>query len=264
MRRYINKKNVQKQNYYKDRFYHAPLTPRLSMDESRFKDDYEALLACSIAPSAVWEELGHFKVEVASIDVVKVAAALKALGYNTWIELACCDYLEHKNGFEINYLLLDVSRARRVMLKTFIEKGQRIDSLCSVFKAANWSEREAYDMFGIIFDNHPSLRRLLMPDDWYGFPLLKSYPLEGDEFAKWYEIDRIFGKEYREVVGPENRDPGFIKFDDTNNFAQIYHEVPRGAPLRKDAYLQEYQEEGGAKFLKHPKRADKKILEERP
>lgn len=65
-------------------------------------------------------------------------------------------------------------------------------------------------MFGIIFEGHPCLQRLLMPHDWVGHPLLKSYPLQGDEYAQWYEIDRIFGKEYREIIGAEQRDSARI------------------------------------------------------
>lgn len=84
--------------------------------------------------------------------------------------------------------------------------------------------------------NHPNLKRILMPDDWYGHPLLKTYPLQGDEFAQWYEIDKIFGKEYREVVGVEQRDPGFADDKDTLNFARLYHEVPKGGS-RKEVSL---------------------------
>ncbi len=59
----------------------------------------------------------------------------------------------------------------------------------------------------LCFDkNTPIWKRLIMPHDWVGHPLLRSYPLKGDEFAQWYEVDKIFGKEYREVVGKEQRD----------------------------------------------------------
>jgi NADH-quinone oxidoreductase subunit C len=70
-----------------------------------------------------------------------------------------------------------------------------------------------------------------MPDDWEGHPLLKTYPLQGDEFASWYEVDKIFGKEYRDVIGPENRDPARIDRYDTKRFSRVGYEVPFGADI---------------------------------
>lgn len=102
-----------------------------------------------------------------------------------------------------------------------------------------------------------------MPDDWYGHPLLKTYPLQGDEFAQWYEIDKIFGKEYREVVGVEQRDPGFADDKDTLNFARLYHEVPKGGSRKEVSFKQEYQEDGGVAFVKKSNATKQKILEKR-
>ena len=60
-----------------------------------------------------------------------------------------------------------------------------------------------------------------MPKDWVGHPLLKSYPLQGDEYAAWYEVDKIFGKEYRQIIGPEQRDSARIDRNDDKNFSAI-------------------------------------------
>jgi NADH-quinone oxidoreductase subunit C len=86
-------------------------------------------------------------------------------------------------------------------------------------------------MFGIKVNNHPFLKRILMPDDWEGHPLLKTYPMIGDEFASWYEVDKIFGKEYRDVIGPENRDPARIDRYDTKRFSRVGYEVPFAADI---------------------------------
>jgi NADH-quinone oxidoreductase subunit C len=83
-----------------------------------------------------------------------------------------------------------------------------------------------YDMFGIKIINHPNLKRLIMPDDWYDHPLKKTYPLQGDEAASWYEVDKIFGKEARDIIGPEQRDSAAIDRYDTTRFARLGHEVP--------------------------------------
>jgi NADH-quinone oxidoreductase subunit C len=70
-----------------------------------------------------------------------------------------------------------------------------------------------------------------MPDDWSGHPLLKTYPLQGDETASWYEVDKIFGKEYRDVIGPENRDPAKIDRYDTKRFSRVGYEVGFGTDI---------------------------------
>jgi NADH-quinone oxidoreductase subunit C len=80
------------------------------------------------------------------------------------------------------YSLLSITRNQRIRLEVCVsEKDPHIPSVVGVWAGANWHERETYDMFGIIFDNHPGLTRILMPDDWSGFPQRKDYPLGGIE-----------------------------------------------------------------------------------
>jgi len=78
------------------------------------------------------------------------------------------------------YSLLSITRNQRIRLEVSVsEKDPHIPSLVEIWAGTNWHERETYDMFGIIFDNHPGLTRILMPDDWSGFPQRKDYPLGG-------------------------------------------------------------------------------------
>ena len=78
------------------------------------------------------------------------------------------------------YSLLSITRNQRIRLEVCVsEKDPHLPSLVEVWAGTNWHERETYDMFGIIFDNHPGLTRILMPDDWSGFPQRKDYPLGG-------------------------------------------------------------------------------------
>jgi NADH-quinone oxidoreductase subunit C len=80
------------------------------------------------------------------------------------------------------YSLLSITRNQRIRLEVCVSiKDPHIPSVVDVWAGANWHERETYDMFGIIFDNHPGLTRILMPDDWVGFPQRKDYPLGGIE-----------------------------------------------------------------------------------
>ena len=80
------------------------------------------------------------------------------------------------------YSLLSITRNQRIRLEVCVSvKDPHIPSVVDVWAGTNWHERETYDMFGIIFDNHPGLTRILMPDDWAGFPQRKDYPLGGIE-----------------------------------------------------------------------------------
>ena len=77
------------------------------------------------------------------------------------------------------YHLLSLSKKERIRLKVRLDDSSEIDSVTSVWPAANYFEREVYDLFGVRFNGHPYLRRLLMPEDWEGYPLRKDYPVEG-------------------------------------------------------------------------------------
>lgn len=97
-------------------------------------------------------------------------------------DLCGVDYPERKPRFEIVYNLCSLKHGHRIRIKALIpEDNPSIDSVVSIWSGANWHEREACDMFGIVFNGHPDLRRILMPEEWNGFPLRKNYPLQGIE-----------------------------------------------------------------------------------
>ena len=82
--------------------------------------------------------------------------------------------------FEVNYHLVSLHRRERVRLKVRVSTADPVvESVTSVWPTANWHEREIYDLFGVRFEGHPNLRRILMPDDWEGHPLRRDYPTEG-------------------------------------------------------------------------------------
>ncbi|MEO8099995.1 MAG: NADH-quinone oxidoreductase subunit C [Acidobacteriota bacterium] len=87
--------------------------------------------------------------------------------------------------FEVVYHLHSLEPFRRLRVKCRIEGGEKpeMESICSVWRAANWYEREVWDMFGIHFNNHPDLQRILMPTDWEGHPLRKDYPVHGYKYS---------------------------------------------------------------------------------
>ena len=100
------------------------------------------------------------------------------------------DFPEREKRFEVVYNLYSIPNRWRVRLKVNLAEDESVDSLTSLWDAANWLEREAYDMFGIKFDNHPDLKRILMPDDWIGHPLRKDFPLTKEEITFSHNKDK--------------------------------------------------------------------------
>jgi NADH-quinone oxidoreductase subunit C len=89
---------------------------------------------------------------------------------------------EEEPRFEVNYHLFSTARFHRLRLKVLLnEDDPRVPTVTSVWRTANWHERETYDLFGVIFDGHPDLRRILLPEDWQGHALRKDFPLRGYE-----------------------------------------------------------------------------------
>lgn len=89
---------------------------------------------------------------------------------------------EEDPRFEVNYHLFSTTKYHRIRLKVLLSEGDvHVPTVTSVWKTANWHERETFDLFGVIFDGHPDLRRILLPDDWQGHALRKDFPLRGYE-----------------------------------------------------------------------------------
>ncbi len=96
------------------------------------------------------------------------------------VDVCGVDYPDREERFEVVYNLYSIKYGHRIILKALVPgDAPAIDSVVSIWKGADWHEREACDMFGIVFNGHPDLRRILMPEDWDGYPLRKDYPLKG-------------------------------------------------------------------------------------
>jgi NADH-quinone oxidoreductase subunit C len=135
------------------------------------------------------EFLGQLSIRIQPARIVEVCDLLKSdpeTNFDYLSDLTCVHYPDHKDApFEVVYQLYSISRNDRVRLKAAVNGGG-IDSVTGVWPAANWPEREVYDLFGVVFHNHPDLRRILLPPDWEGHPLRKDYPLEFVE-NRWTE-----------------------------------------------------------------------------
>ena len=119
---------------------------------------------------------------VARDDVSAIGQVLRdrpGLRYDLLAELTAADFWPSEPRFELVYMLVSIEHSFRLRLKVRLQGDDaRVVTVSSIWRAANWLEREVWDLFGIVFDGHPDPRRLLMPEDWQGFPLRKDYPVQ--------------------------------------------------------------------------------------
>jgi NADH-quinone oxidoreductase subunit C len=134
-------------------------------------------------------------VTVGAADVHDALAALRDEGYRLLVFLTCVDHLADSSRkwparFEVIYQMRNFDSRENLRVRTFVDGDPpRIDSVSDLFPPANWDERETYDLFGVVFNGHPELTRILMPDDWVGHPLRRDYPVGGEvvEFSEEHE-----------------------------------------------------------------------------
>ncbi len=135
------------------------------------------------------EFLGQLSIRIDRSRIAEVCDELKRdadTPFNYLSDLTCVHYPDNKAApFEVVYNLYSISKNERVRLKV-ATNAAGVDSVTRVWPAADWPEREVYDLFGVVFRNHPDLRRILLPPDWEGHPLRKDYPLEFVE-NRWTE-----------------------------------------------------------------------------
>jgi NADH-quinone oxidoreductase subunit C len=129
--------------------------------------------------------------------LVATCAALRdTLRYTVLTEVTAVDYLPRQPRYEVVYHLLSIANRSRLRLKVRVGDGAALPTIQEVWPSAGWLEREVYDMFGIVFENHPDLRRILMPDDWEGHPQRKDYPVQIRKAAQTYEPLEISEAEF--------------------------------------------------------------------
>jgi NADH-quinone oxidoreductase subunit C len=130
------------------------------------------------------DEHGELTLFIAPAAIVDVCRYLKQdQQFNRVSGITGVDWWPADPRFEVVYLLHSVPRNLRVRLKCRLAENEEIESVTSVWRGANWYERETFDMFGIRFLNHPDLRRIMMPADWEGHPLRKDYPVHGHKYS---------------------------------------------------------------------------------
>ena len=124
----------------------------------------------------------ELSVQSSKLDFIKIILFLKDhpnTSFDVLVDICAVDYPDRKNRFEIVYQLLSISLNLRMKLKLQVKEDEPVESLSNIYPCANWYEREIWDLFGISFENHPDLRRILTDYDFEGFPLRKDFPLTG-------------------------------------------------------------------------------------
>jgi NADH-quinone oxidoreductase subunit C len=126
-------------------------------------------------------------------DAVRLFGQLKnneIYNFDQLIDITAVDYPSREKRFELIYILLSMKRNKRIILKTFISENENLDSIFDIFKSSNWYERECYDLFGINFNNHPDLRRIMTDYNFEGHPLRKDFPLTGHTEVRYDDVEK--------------------------------------------------------------------------
>ena len=153
---------------------------------------YEALVSADAAVTPT--------VLVSRDQLLETCQALQGPGleFVAFSDVTAVDFHPQREPrFDVVYHLVSPHRRDRVRLKVRVNQDESVPSLIPIFPGAGWPERELYDLFGIVFDGHPDLRRLMMPDDWEGHPLRKDYPVQLRKDAQTYMPLQITEEEFK-------------------------------------------------------------------
>ncbi len=140
----------------------------------------QAALPGSVTHISYW--VGDWTIVVPAARILEIARYLREspeAAFDLCSDVTATDWPPRAERFDVVYCLYSIRHRHRLRVKARVADHQPIASVTPVWPSSNWLEREVFDMFGIEFTGHPDLRRILMPDDWQGYPQRKDYPLEG-------------------------------------------------------------------------------------
>jgi len=140
------------------------------------------MAAAGALASGFYVAHGELNLHAPAATIVTLITKLRdapKLQFDQLIDLCGCDYPDRPKRFEVVYHLLSLTKNRRIRIKVQASDGEAVPSLSGLFPAANWFEREAFDMYGVPFSDHPDLRRLLTDYGFQGYPLRKDFPMTG-------------------------------------------------------------------------------------
>jgi len=173
---------------------------------------------------------GEIEVQVNAADVAQLLMLLRddrQAAFTQLIDLTAVDYPERKDRFDVVYQMLSMENNMRLRVVAVVAEGRTVPSVTAVFMAANWAEREVWDMFGIFFAGHPDLRRLLTDYGFEGHPLRKDFPLTGHVEVRYDDAQR------RVINEPVHLVQEFRDFDFLSPWEGMHSELG-GKPAASD------------------------------
>jgi NADH-quinone oxidoreductase subunit C len=158
-------------------------------------EDLEKKINSELTTKVLSSKINHNQIylSINDKDLLDVILFLKTNSntkFNQLIDITAVDYPEKDRRFKIVYLFLSHEKNQRLILNLFIKENEFVTSLTSIFPSANWMEREVFDMYGIEFNNHPDLRRILTDYNFKGYPLRKDFPLTGYNEVRYSEDEK--------------------------------------------------------------------------
>ena len=182
------------------------------------------LVSCAVVRSEI-----ELRVNLSDIpQVLTLLRGDRQAAFNQLIDLTAVDYPERESRFDVVYLLLSMDNNMRMRVVTQVTAGQPVPTVTHLYMAANWAEREAWDMFGIFFAGHPDLRRLLTDYGFEGHPLRKDFPLTGHVEVRYDDNQR------RVVNEPVHLVQEFRDFDFLSPWEGMQSQIAN-PPARDDA-----------------------------
>jgi NADH-quinone oxidoreductase subunit C len=185
----------------------APHVPKTASDEGVIDAATKALGSILLDAR---EHVGEITLTVRRESVAVALRTLRdtpGLEYQQLMEIAGCDYPERPERFEVNYQLLSLTLNRRIRVKVLTDETSPVPSATGIWPVANWLEREVYDLYGVLFSDHPDLRRIITDYGFEGFPLRKDFPLTGHVELRYSEAEK------RVVYEPVDLPQDFRTFD---------------------------------------------------
>ena len=161
-------------------------------------------------PIEISDDFNQLQISISADQILDVVDFIKndeACEFRQITDIAGVDFPDRQKRFDVIYHFLSFKHNSRLRIKIIIGEDESIPSITSIFPAANWFEREAFDMYGIQFKDHPDLRRILTDYGFEGYPLRKDFPLSGNVEIRYDEIDKKI------IHEPVNLQQDFRSFD---------------------------------------------------
>ena len=175
-------------------------------------ESLEKSINSELASKILKSKIKHNQIFISIEDknLIEVLLFLKTNSFTKFrqlIEITAVDYPEKSKRFKMVYLLLSHEYNSRIVIDYYIKDGEIIPSITSIYPSANWMEREVFDMYGIEFQDHPDLRRILTDYNFDGHPLRKDFPLTGNKEVRYSEEDK------RVIYEPVKLEQNYRNFD---------------------------------------------------